>query len=117
MKTILLTVTMLFIGTLSYGQNKNMKASIEVDGVCMMCKKRIEKASLKTKGVKFATWNVDTHELKLIFDENKTSLNQIASNVTDVGHDTKSFIASKEAYESLDPCCKYRDEDVVEDHK
>jgi len=117
MKTILLTVTMLFIGTLSYGQNKNMKASIEVDGVCMMCKKRIEKASLKTKGVKSATWNVDTHELKLIFDENKTSLNQIASNVTDVGHDTKSFIASKESYESLDPCCKYRDEAVVEDHK
>ena len=117
MKTILLTVTMLFIGTMSYGQNKNMKASIEVDGVCMMCKKRIEKASLKTKGVKSATWNVDTHELKLIFDENKTSLNQIASNVTDVGHDTKSFIASKEAYESLDPCCKYRDEAVVEDHK
>ena len=108
---------MLFIGTLSYGQNKNMKASIEVDGVCMMCKKRIEKASLKTKGVKFASWNVDTHELKLIFDENKTSLSQIASNVTDVGHDTKSFIASKEAYESLDPCCKYRDEAVVEDHK
>ena len=108
---------MLFIGTLSYGQNKNMKASIEVDGVCMMCKKRIEKASLKTKGVKSATWNVDTHELKLIFDENKTSLNQIASNVTDVGHDTKSVIASKEAYESLDPCCKYRDEAVVEDHK
>ena len=117
MKTILLTVTMLFIGTLSYGQNKNMKASIEVDGVCMMCKKRIEKASLKTKGVKYASWNVDTHELKLIFDENKTSLSQIASNVTDVGHDTQSFIASKEAYESLDPCCKYRDEAVVEDHK
>jgi copper chaperone CopZ len=117
MKTILLTLTMLFTGALSYGQNKNAKASIEVDGVCMMCKKRIEKASLKTKGVKSASWDVDTHELKLIFDENKTSLNQIASNVTDVGHDTKSFIASKEAYESLDPCCKYRDEAVVEDHK
>ena len=117
MKTILLTITMLFIGTLLYGQNKNAKASIDVDGVCMMCKKRIEKASLKTKGVKSASWNVDTHELKLIFDENKTSLSQIASNVTDVGHDTQSFIASKEAYESLDPCCKYRDEAVVEDHK
>ena len=117
MKTILLTVTMLFIGTLSYGQNKNAKASIEVDGVCMMCKKRIEKASLKRKGVKSASWNVDTHELKLIFDENKTSVEQIASNVTAVGHDTISFIASKEAYESLNPCCKYRDEGVVEDHK
>ena len=58
-----------------------------------------------------------TGVIGFIFDENKTSLNQIASNVTDVGHDTKSFIASKEAYESLDPCCKYRDEAVVEDHK
>jgi len=117
MKTILLTVTMLFVGTLTYGQNKNAKASIEVDGVCMMCKKRIEKASIKTKGVKSASWNVDTHELRLIFDENKTSVEQIASNVTAVGHDTKSFIASKETYESLHPCCKYRNEGVVEDHK
>ena len=117
MKTILLTVTMLFVGTLTYGQNKNAKASIEVDGVCMMCKKRIEKASIKTKGVKSASWNVDTHELRLIFDENKTSVEQIASNVSAVGHDTISFIASKEVYESLNPCCKYRDEGVVEDHK
>ena len=117
MKTILITFTILFIGTFSYGQNKNAKASIEVDGVCMMCKKRIEKASLKTKGVKSASWNLDTHELRLIFDENKTSVEQISSNVTAVGHDTKSFIASKDAYESLNPCCKYRDEGVVEDHK
>ena len=117
MKTIILTVTMLFVGTLTYGQNKNAKASIEVDGVSMMCKKRIEKASIKTKGVKSASWNVDTHELRLIFDENKTSVEQIASNVTAVGHDTISFIASKEAYESLNPCCKYRDEGVVVDHK
>ena len=117
MKTILITFTILFIGTFSYGQNKNAKASIEVDGVCMMCKKRIEKASIKTKGVKSASWNLDTHELRLIFDENKTSVEQISSNVTAVGHDTKSFIASKDAYESLNPCCKYRDEGVVEDHK
>ena len=81
MKTILLTATMLFVGTLTYGQNKNAKASIEVDGVCMMCKKRIEKASIKTKGVKSASWNLDTHELRLIFDENKTSVEQISSNV------------------------------------
>jgi copper chaperone CopZ len=117
MKTILITFTILFAGTLSYGQNKNAKASIKVDGVCMMCKKRIEKASIKTKGVKSAVWNVDTHELRLIFDENKTSIGQIESNVTAVGHDTKSFVASKEAYGSLYPCCKYRDESVIQDHK
>ena len=108
---------MLFVGTLTYGQNKNAKASIEVDGVCMMCKKRIEKASIKSKGVKSAVWNVDTHELRLIFDENKTSIEQIESNLAAVGHDTKSLIASKEAYDSLHPCCKYREDAVIEDHK
>ena len=117
MKTILLTITLLFVGTLTYGQNKNAKASIEVDGVCMMCKKRIEKASFKTKGVKSAVWNVDTHELKLFFDENKTSVAQIEANLAAAGHDTKSLIASKEAYDSLHPCCKYREDAVIEDHK
>ena len=72
MKTIFLSLIMISISTLSFSQNKNAKASISVDGVCMMCKNRIEKASLKTKGVKSAVWNVKSHELKLIFDENKT---------------------------------------------
>ena len=116
MKTILLTVTMLFIGTLSYGQNKNAKASIEVDGVCMMCKKRIEKASLNTKGVKSAVWNVKSHELKLIFNEHKTDLSTIQKNILAVGHDTENLNATEEAYETVHPCCKYREEKVVKDH-
>ena len=53
-------------------KKKNFKVAIEVDGVCMMCKKRIEKAALNSKGVKFATWDVKTHLLSLIIDENKT---------------------------------------------
>ena len=81
MKTIFLSLTLLCITTISFAQNKNAKASIEVDGVCMMCKNRIEKASLKTKGVKSAVWNVESHELKLIFDENKTDLTTIQKNI------------------------------------
>ena len=38
--------------SIGFAQNKNAKAAIEVDGVCMMCKNRIEKACLKIKGVK-----------------------------------------------------------------
>ena len=80
MKNILITLTLL-ITTVSIAQNKNAKASIEVDGVCMMCKVRIEKAAIKSKGVKLATWNVDTHELKLIYNENKTDLKAIQANI------------------------------------
>ena len=117
MKTVFLSLTILCMTTLSFAQNKNAKASIEVDGVCMMCKNRIEKASLKTKGVKSAVWNVDTHELRLIFDENKTDLLSIQKNIVTVGHDTKELKATDESYNSVHPCCKYREDKVVEEHK
>ena len=50
MKKLLVILT-LFIGATTFAQNKNAKASIEVDGVCMMCKERIEKAAIRTKGL------------------------------------------------------------------
>ena len=34
-----------------------------------------------------------------------------------VGFDNKKMIATNEAYNSVNPCCKYRDEEVVLDHK
>jgi cation transport ATPase len=112
-----ITVLALLITTITFSQNKNAKASIEVDGVCMMCKNRIEKACLKTKGVKSAIWNVETHELKLIFDERKTDLMAIQTNIAAVGHDTKEVKAKEEVYNALNPCCLYKDEQVVKDHE
>ena len=85
--------------------------------ISIKCKKRIEKASLNTKGVKSAIWNVETHELKLIFDERKASLEIIEKAVAAVGHDTKTLRATNEAYATVHPCCKYREEAVREEHK
>ena len=110
-------LSMMVLGTVTFAQDKNAKATIEVDGVCMMCKARIEKACITTKGVKFADWNVDTHELKLIYDQRKTDLKTIQQNIAAVGHDTKEFKAKDEVYEKIDACCRYRDEQVVKDHK
>jgi len=116
MKNIVLIIVML-VGFTGFSQNKNAKASLEVNGVCMMCKERIEKAAVKTKGVKSAIWNVKTHELKLIFDERKTDVNAIKKNIVAVGHDTMELKATEEAYNSVHACCRYRDEDVKADHK
>lgn len=116
MKRIFLMLTLL-LTTITFAQNKNAKASMEVDGVCGMCKERIEKAAIRTKGVKSAVWNVDTHELKLIFDERKTDLKTISKSIAAVGHDTKEIKATDEAYESVHPCCKYRDDEVKKDHE
>jgi mercuric ion binding protein len=115
MKKIILIFTLL-VTTLVFAQNKNAKASIEVDGICVMCKERIEKAAIRTKGVKSAVWNVDSHELKLIFDERRTDVILISKNLASVGHDTKNIKATEEQYQSVHPCCKYRDEEVVKDH-
>ncbi len=113
----LIAITILFIGLTSYAQNKNARAVIEVDGVCLMCKDRIEKACITTKGVKSAVWNVESHELRLIFDERKTSLNTIQESIVAVGHDTIELTATDEAYASVHACCKYREEEVQEEHK
>lgn len=110
-------ILLLFAGFAMQAQNKNAKSTIEVDGVCMMCKTRIEKACLKTKGVKSAVWNPKTHMLNLIFDERKTDMATIQTNIAAVGHDTKDVKATKEQYLSVHECCRYRDEDVVDDHE
>ncbi len=116
MKKLIIVTVMMFIGITSFAQDKNAKSTIEVDGVCMMCKDRIEKAAVRTKGVKSAVWNVESHELSLIYDERKTSLETISQNIADVGHDTKTIVATEEAYASVHPCCMYRDEAVKDDH-
>ena len=115
MKNVLL-VLMLVFGASVFGQNKNAKAVIAVDGVCMMCKDRIEKASIKTKGVKSAVWNLDTKELRVIYNEGKTTLAAINASVAAVGHDTEQIKATQKAYQSVNPCCKYRDQDVQKEH-
>ena len=126
MKKIIFTLSILLIGFSIQSQEvkkkKNAKVAIEVDGICGMCKKRIESAALKTKGVKFAIWNVQTHQLNLIMDERKTDLATVQKNILKVGHDIigankKTIKATDEAYNSVHPCCKYRDDKIVLDHE
>ncbi len=113
--TIICLVLIAFAGQ-AQKKKKNAKITLEVDGVCMMCKKRIEKAALNTKGVKFANWNVKNHQLMLIIDERKTNKKAVCESMAKAGHDTKEIKATDEAYGKLDPCCKYRDEEVVKNH-
>lgn len=117
MKKLVILLSFVMIGISAQAQKKNAKLSIEVDGICMMCKKRIEKAALSTKGVKFASWDMKTHILSLIIDERKTNKKAVQKAIAKAGHDTKDVKATKEAYEALDPCCKYRDKEVVDAHK
>ncbi|AUC22051.1 metal transporter [Polaribacter sejongensis] len=125
MKKLLFVFSLCLIGFSTQSQevkkNKTAKVSIEVDGICGMCKKRIETAALKTKGVKFAIWSVETHQLNVILDERKTDVDAVQKSVLAVGHDVildeeNKIIATDEAYGSVHGCCKYRDEEIITDH-
>ncbi|WP_028291192.1 heavy-metal-associated domain-containing protein [uncultured Olleya sp.] len=116
MKKIIVLLLMV-TSVMTFAQDKNKRESLDVDGVCGMCKARIEKACFKTKGVKSAIWSVETHELKLIYDERKTDLKTIQQSVLNAGHDSEGLKAPDEAYASVHDCCKYRDEAIKDDHK
>ncbi len=101
---------MVFVGLSVQAQekkNKNAKYTIEVNGNCEQCKKRIEKAAFSVSGVKSANWNVETHQLSLILNEEKTSVLDVKKAIAKVGHDTDEVKATDEIYENLHSCCKY----------
>ena len=113
----IITIIALFLMNISFAQDKNARASIEVDGVCGMCKERIELAAIKTKGVKSAVWSVETHQLDLIYDARKTNLDSVSNHVAAVGHDTMAKKATEEQYLSVHDCCRYRDDEVQKEHQ
>lgn len=117
MKKFILIFGLYLIVLSATAQKKSAKIEFEVAGVCVMCKERIEKAALTTKGVKYANWNVQTHMLSLIVDERKTTAKKVKQNIAAVGHSSKDVEAPIEAYNNLDACCKYNDEEVVKNHK
>ena len=110
MKRVLLVLVLGLFTVLTYAQEKNKKITMEVDGKCDMCKVRIEKAALGVKGVKYAQWDIPSHQLSLIIDERKTDAMKVKTAIVAVGHDTKELKATEEAYESVHPCCKYRED-------
>ena len=88
-------------------KNKNAKYTIEVNGNCEMCKKRIEKAAYSVKGVKSADWNIDDHMLHLILNEEKGAVIDVKKTIAKVGHDTDDVKATDEEYNKLKGCCLY----------
>ena len=109
---------LLFVLLLSYAVFSQSKTvEIDVKGVCGMCKARIEKAALKTKGVKYAQWSPETQKLSAIINSKKTNIRTIAINISAVGHQASEFPVDNDVYNSLPLCCQYRDPNAKKMHK
>jgi len=88
-------------------KSKNARHTIEVNGNCEQCKKRIEKAAYSVSGVKSASWSVETHQLDLILNEEKSSVTDVKKALAKVGHDTDEVKATDQDYKNLHSCCQY----------
>lgn len=113
-KTILLAAFTL-ITTLAVGQSKITKTSFEVDGLCGMCKERIENAAY-IQGVKQVNWDRETHELAVVFRNDKVTEADIITSINNAGHDVKGHLATDEQYANIHGCCRYRDPDLRAGH-
>jgi len=111
MNIIAYTILLLMLPVNVFAQEKQKKietSEFEVQGVCGMCKERIENAAL-IKGVKLAEWDKESGMLKVVYQPAKLDLLDIHKSVAKAGHETKKVKANMDAYEKLPACCKYND--------
>lgn len=101
---------LLFSSLQSMGQNEKgtINESFVVLGECYLCLVRIEDAAHSVTGCLSAGWNTTTKILKVTYDDQITTVEEIAWAVASVGHDNLYYQAPQEAYDSLvGTCCEY----------
>ena len=105
-KTVLSLVALFVIGTVAVFAGSKTE-EVKVSGNCGMCEERIETAAKSVDGVSDADWNKETKMLAVTFDDSKTSIDKVQGVVAKAGHDTGSFTACNDSYNSLPGCCQY----------
>lgn len=106
-KAMFLMTGLLMVSMVAFAAGKKTE-KFKVSGNCGMCETRIEKAAKSVDGVLSADWDQKTKELKVSFDEAKTSKPAIQKAIAKVGHDTGDFKSDDAVYNALPGCCKYR---------
>ena len=108
MKTKILSIAVLFVfGAFTVLAADTTDTFKVKGGDCNECKKDIESAAVNVIGVSMAHWNSEKQELRVIFDDSITNLEDIEKAVAKAGHDTSDYKAKDEDFNKLPECCKY----------
>jgi copper chaperone CopZ len=115
MKAIKILSAIVIVMLISTGVNgqttkENIKGSksesFKVNGVCGMCKTRIENG-LKMDGISKAEWDKTTKMATVTYDPSKVTVDAMKKKVASLGHDTDKYKADDEVYSKLPGCCHY----------
>jgi outer membrane receptor for ferrienterochelin and colicin/copper chaperone CopZ len=109
MKKILIIISLFLFSLNTFAQSEK-KVTLFVDGLCGMCKDRIEAAALKTKGVLKADWDMSSKILTVNVNTEIFKESNLHKKIAAVGHDTEKIKADDKVYDKLHSCCKYRGE-------
>ena len=96
-------------GSYMLQSDKIKKIKFQVNGVCEMCKNRIETAR-DIKGIRLADWNIKTKFCRVKFNSEVISENKIHQLIAKLGHDTSKCKETDEDYNNLYYCCHYNRE-------
>ena len=92
--------------------SKDTSVTFKVFGACVQCKARIEGA-VKGRGVKKASWDIDSKILNLTYNPAQISLEKIQNRIVAAGHDLENKRAKDNVYNELPSCCHYREMETM----
>ena len=73
---------------------------------CDMCKEKIEKDLVLTKGVKKVNVDVEKKEIKVTYSSEKTTEAKLKTAISKIGYDADEVVANKKAHDRLAKCCQ-----------
>lgn len=73
---------------------------------CDMCKEKIEKDLPLTKGVKSVVVDVKKKEIKVVYNDEKTTESKLKTAISKIGYDADDVVADKKAHDHLPGCCQ-----------
>lgn len=76
-------------------------------GNCDMCKKRIEAAANKVKGVEAAKWDAGRQVVVLTYNTTIAKPEDVGAAIANAGYDNQYATGDDKAYKKLPACCKY----------
>lgn len=104
--TATLLILFLSVGIKASAKTKSAVVTIQTSAICESCQARLEKALKATPGVMEANLNLTNKKVKVKYDPDKLSENQIRLVITQTGYDADDMKADAKAYEKLPHCCQ-----------
>lgn len=104
MRKIIFIGLLFFLGTyFAISQNpRRMKSVIKTSAECKFCKKNIEKNLSKIKGIRKVNCDYQKHEISLVYNSKKITLEEIKKQIISMGYDADDQKANFDKFNKYD---------------